>query len=339
MKRFIYIIVSIGILLGTVSCTQRKAKPQKEEGSEKQEESEKEEKIDKKEGERLLNDYMVALLLRDYNRVKLFYSENLRQHTADFSPEAEPHPNGYKVDKLEEKEGKLEGKAKMSLVSTGTPYCSIDEVKYTISRERDSYVIEKIEKSESTEGYEKEKTLFLRQGGDIKGKEIIKIDELPQYAIPQGGSPDQKFPISRDGFGPIALDGESKKLCISTQGKNPAILILDIEKKQAKPIDLYFGGSIQSISWSQDGTYIAVEQMTSSGLKILSIYDTQKEKKIDDPLKEVLKPERFNINTPYWTSDNELVFNAAGRTQLSNEEKKKAGSYKFDVKNMSLSKF
>ena len=76
-----------------------------------------------------------------------------------------------------------------------------------------------------------------------------------------------------------------------------------------------------------------------AGAGLINIYDVEKEKRIDDPMKDELKSDKFTLNTPYWISENELLFNAVGISKLEPDEQKKTGSYKFDVKNVSLSKF
>jgi WD40 repeat protein len=278
------------------------------------------------------------LILRDSN-ISIYYSQGLRKSIVNPAPMKEPHPNGYKIGPMEEKGGKLEGSATLFMVYTGRPYFSADESKFEILKEKGSYAIDKIEKSKSMEISEKEKALVMREEGDVKGKEIVKLDELPEFAAPQGASPDKKFTIGRDAFGPIAMDPESKKLALSTTGTNPTLLLMDVEKKQITPLDLYFDNQVQSVSWSQDGKYLSVEMSGRSGTGFLYIYDAEKESLVDDPMKDALKASKFTISNAYWISGSELVFNASGIGKLGSGDEKKAGSYKFDVKNLNLSKF
>lgn len=346
MKRLISILFLTFLLFSLVSCSQRQTQPkegeQKEQEEKKQGEEEKEddkeEKPDKKEGEKLVENYARALVLRD-NRIKNYYSESMKQNTADYTPAQDPHPNGYMMDKIEEKEGKLEGKVKIFTVFTGEPYFSSDENNITIIKEKGSYVIDKIEKSKTTEIVEYDKVLFMKEDGDVKGKEVVRLDDLPRFAMPQGASPDQKFRVGRERFGPVALAPEDKKLAVTTIGENPSLMVVDAEKKQVKPLDLFFEGNAQSIMWSQDGKFIVVEMANKTGAKYLYIYDVEKEKRIDDPMKNVMKPDKYSINNSYWTSDNQLIFNVAGVSNLTADEQKKTGAYKLDVKNVSLSKF
>lgn len=339
MKKHISIVLSLFIIIGLTSCSQRKAQPKEEKGQkQEQQDSENGEKPDKKEGERLLNEYARALVLRD-SKVKMFYSEGLKQSTGSLTPSPNPHPNGYKVGSVGEKEGKLEARLTIFSVYTGEPYFASDESGVTIIKEKGSYVIDKIEKSKSTEVNEKDKTLFMKEDGDIKGKDIVKLDELPRFATPQGASPDQKFNIGRDKFGPVAMDPDSKKLAVTVMGENSALMIMDIEKKHADPVDLFFDGTPDSIAWSQDGKFMAVEMSNKDESKFVYVYDVEKAKRVDDPMKEALRRDKYTISNPYWISENELVFNVSGISQLSPDDQKKTGSYKFDVKNVSLTKF
>ncbi|KPU42837.1 hypothetical protein OXPF_36010 [Oxobacter pfennigii] len=336
MKKFLHIIISFLLILCLISCTQRKAQP-KDEDNAAQKTEEKEDKPDKKEGEILLHNYARALILKD-EKIVQFYTDGMKQSRANFSPSSNPHPNGYIIDSVEEKEGKLEGKMVITVVYTGQPYFSSDESKVTIVKEKGMYLIDKIEKSKTVELIEKGNILHLIEEGAIKGTEILRIDELPRFAVPQGASPDHKYNIGNEKFGPVALDAKMKMAAVSTVGEYPALLIVDIEKKQVKPIDIYFEGNVETISWSQDGKYLASENSNKDGRRFLNIYDVEKEKMVDDPMKDAFKSQIFSVNNPYWISGSDLIFNIEG-TNLSLDEQKKAGAYKFDVKNVSLTKF
>lgn len=340
MKKMLFIVLSLALIISfisLISCSQRKAQPPQ--GGSSQENQNKETKLDSKEGQKLLNDYMKAVILKDNSGMRMLYSQNFMAHSGSFAFADNPHPSGFKVGTLEDKEGKLEGKATLLSVTTGEPYFSSDESRVTVVKEKGTYVIDKIEPSKSMEISEKDKTLFMKEEGDVEGKEMLKLDEVPQYATPQGGAPGQKYSIGRDGFGPISGDVEGKKLAISTKGKYPAIMTMDLKEKKLKPVDLFFDESVQSLLWSQDGKYLAAEMSNPSGSRYLYIYDAEKGSKIDDPMKNMLKPEKYTINTPYWISENELVFNVSGVSSLTPDEQKNTGSYKFDVKNTSLTKF
>lgn len=336
MKRLTFIILSLMLLLCLISCGEKKTAPPQ--GGSSGDNQKKEDKLDVKEGEKLLGKYMKALITKDASSLKLFYSANLKQNSGNFSFADNPHPNGFKMDKLDEKSGKLEGKVTIFSSTTGQPYFSSDESRFTVIKEKGTYVIDKIEHSKFMEISEKDKTLFMNEDGDTKGKEILKIDDMLKYTTPQGGAPGQKYSIGREGFGPIAGDTQGKKLAISTKGQYPTILIMGINEKKLQPLDLFLDESVQSMAWSQDGKYLAVEMSNPSGSRYLYVYDVEKSSKIDDPMKNILSPDKFSIDTPYWISDNELLFNVSGLSQLSPEEQKSTGSYKFDVKNTSLTK-
>jgi hypothetical protein len=340
MKRVLCVILSLIILFGISGCAGRKTEPpQQSGGSSGSQEQGSKEKLDKNEGKRVAEGYMQALILRDENKIKSFYSTNLRQQSGTFSPTENPHPNGYMVESFDDKDGKLEGKARIFSIITGSPYFSSDESTITIVKEKGTYVIDKIEKSKSVEVTEKDKTLTMKEGGDVKGKEIVKLDELTQFAVPQGSTPNQKLPVGRDKFGPIALDTEGKKLAFAAIGTNPTLMIADIEGKKASPLDLYTEGSVLSIAWSQDGKTLVVEMSGRGGGRFLNIYDVEKGKKINDPMKAAFSSDIYNISMPYWIADNELVFNVSGVSRLNPDQQKQTGSYKFDVKNLSLTKF
>lgn len=343
MKRIFNLILSFIITASLLSCGRISQPPKgSESGSSSsggsQSESKSEEKLDKKEGQNTVEGYLTALVLRDDKEVKNFYSTKLKQQVVSIAPVQEPHPNGYKMDTMEDKEGKLEGKATVYSISTGTPYFASDESTITVVKEKGSYVIDKIEKSKSTEVIEKDKSLFMKKEGEIKGKEIIKLDDLPKFGSPQGGTPGQKFTVGHDAFGPIALDGESKKLAVTTLGTYPSLMVVDIEGKKASVLDLFFEGTPRALSWSGDGKFLSVMMAGANGSSFINIYEAEKEKKVDDPMKDAFDRSKYSINTPYWNGENMLLFNVSAIGSLTEDEKKQIGAYKFDPKNISLTK-
>lgn len=337
VKKYICIILSMILCLDMASCSLRKASPAPpKKPNEKKEDAD---KPDKNEGKKLLEQYLRALIIRDSARISSFYSESLKQQAVNFSTQPNPHPNGFTIDSVEEKEGKLQAKVKLLSVYTAEPYFSSDSSSFTIIKEKGSYVIDKIEQEKTTEIVQKENALFMKEGGDVKGKEIIKLAELPGYAVPQGATPDQKYPVGKDRFGPIAGDAEGKKLAVTTVGKYASLMVLEVKDKKVKPLDLYFDVSAQSIAWSQDGNFLAVEVLNAAGTKSVYIYDIEKGKRLDDPVKSIVKPGKYSVDTPYWISENELVFNVSAVQNLTPDEMKTAGSYKLDAKSLSLTKY
>lgn len=344
MRRIFCCIILFAISLSLISCSsQRKSEPPKGEESSQEQggttgQGGQGEKLDKNEGKKVVEDYMRALILRDTDKIKSFYSSGMKQSSGNFTPAAEPHPNGYKIDNLTEKEGKLTGKATIFSVSDNVPYFSADESSITVIKEKGSYLIDKIEKTKSTEVIEKDKSLFMKQDGDIKGKEVVKLDDIPQYSAPQGSTPDVKYPIGREGFGPISLDPDSKVLALSTVGTNPALMTMDAEGKKFKVLDLYLQGKVRSLTWSEDGKSIAALMSGTAG-DFLKIYDAEKGKIVDDPMKNAFKSTTYTIQNPYWTSEGQLVFNVMGLSSLTADQQKQVGSYKFDIKNNSLARY
>lgn len=354
MKRLMLIIIMIFMFtaasLGLSSCTNKGkdeskgSKKQSEENKDPKEDEEKE-KLDPKEAEKVMEEYAKALIMRDNVKIKSLYSKNLVGSTVEFTSKPNPHPIGYKIEKPTEKDGSFECKVIVFSVYTGQPYFSSDETKSTIIKEKGKYVIDKIQEVKFSEINESNNTLFMKEGGDIEGNRIVKINELPIFGVPQGATPDKKFSISHEKFGPIALDSEGKKLAVSTAsttptaGAYPAIMIINIEDKNTKTLDLYMDASVEEIHWNKDGKLLSVLMSDPKGTNFLYIYDMEKGKKVDDPIKDTLNKNKYNIKMPYWDSKDELVFNASGVGSLSPDENKKLGTYKFDVKNMNLIKY
>lgn len=352
MKKLVLIIIMLFIFTaasaGLSSCSRKskdESKGSKKQGEEKDsKEDEEKEKLDSKEAEKVIEEYARALIMRDNVKIKSLYSKSLVGSTVEFTSKPNPHPIGYKIEKPEERGESFEGKITMFSVFTGQPYFSSDETKCTIIKEKGKYVIDKIQGVKFSEINESNNTLFIKEGGDIEGERIVKINELPIFGVPQGATPDKKFSISHERFGPIALDSEGKKLAVSTTGAStagtyPAIMIINIEDKNIKILDVYMNETVSEIHWNKDGKLLSVLMSDSRGTNYLYIYDMEKGKKVDDAIKDALNKNKYSVETPYWDSKDELVFNVSGVGSLTPDEKKKIGSYKFDVKNMNLIKY
>lgn len=332
MKKIIYIVISILLVMNLFGCNRQKNSEQNNEKA--NEETQDEAKLDKKEAQKILNDYMISLILKDENKTKLLYSSNLKKNMQNYKTSAEPHVSGYKIENIEQKENKFEVKAIIFSIESNKPYFNADESKYTIIKENDSYVIDKIENSKYIEVLQQEKILFMKEEGDTKGIELIKTDEIPAFAVPQGATPDIKLNIGRDNFGVIALDPEMKKLAITTVGNFPALLVLDIKEKKAKPIDVFTDSSIRAVAFSPDGVYAAVELKNNKNISYLYFYNIQEVKRVQTNINDVINVDKYSIDTYYWISDSEIVLSIAPIA----DSKKYQGAYKLDLKNMSLAK-
>lgn len=286
----------------------------------------------------MIEGYLTALVLRDQEGAKNFYSTKLKGSIVNIEPAKEPHPNGYRMDAMEDSEGKIEGKVTVYSVSTGSPYFASDENTVTVVKEKGSYVIDGIEKSKSTEVIEKDRSLFMKKEGEISGKEIIKLDDLPKFGSPQGGTAGQRFAVGHDGFGPIALDGEGKKLALASYGTYPSLIVVDIEGKKATVLDLFFEGTPLALNWSGDGKFLSLLMSGANGNGFINIYDAEGDKKIDDPVKDTFDSGKYSINTPYWDDENRLLFNVSGTAGAPGEGKKQDGAYRLDPEKLSLTK-
>jgi hypothetical protein len=187
--------------------------------------------IDMKASREFMDNYMRYVIKRDNGAMKSFYSTEIKSQMKNIPTNPNPHPVGYKIEEGENKEKNAEFRAHIYNANSGEPYYSDDVFKYTITMESGKMVINKIEKENTTEIFEKGKALYKREGDKAKGELAVALQDLPYYVVPKGAqTPEQKFPVPRKAFGPCAISPDGKSMAITSVGEQTLLAIVKQEQ-------------------------------------------------------------------------------------------------------------
>jgi hypothetical protein len=193
------------------------------------------ENIDMKAAREFMDNYMRYVIKRDNGAMKSFYSSEIKSHIKNIPANANPQPVGYKIEEGESKEKNAEFTAHIYNANSGEPYYSDDVFKYTVKMESGRMVIDKIEKENTTEIFEKGKALYKREGDKAKGKMAVALQDLPYYVVPKGAlTPEQKFPVPRKAFGPCAISPDGKSMVITSVGEQTLLAVVKQEQEEDK---------------------------------------------------------------------------------------------------------
>lgn len=186
-------------------------------------------KIDPKSAKSFMENYMGYVLKRDTGAMKSFYSPELKDKIRDIPVQSNPHPVGFKLGEGESKEKNVEFKVHIYNAFTGSPYYSDDSLKYTVTMNNGKMYIDKIEKDKTTvEVYSKGGTLYKKEGDKVIGDYIVSLQDLPDYGIPRyTSSPEQKFPIPKQSFGPCAISPDGKSIVITSTEKHSFLALVE----------------------------------------------------------------------------------------------------------------
>jgi hypothetical protein len=194
-----------------------------------------EDNIDMKASRQFIENYMRYVIKRDAGAMKSFYSTKIKSEIRDLPAVSNPHPVGYKIEEGENKETNAEFKAHIYNSYTGKPYYSDDTFKYTITMDNGKMVIDKIEKENTIEVFEKEKALYKREGDKARGELVVSLQDLPYYVVPRGSlSPEQKFPVPRKAFGPCAISPDGKSMIITSVGEQTLVALVKQDQEEDK---------------------------------------------------------------------------------------------------------
>lgn len=337
--------------------------------------------IDVKAAKQFMDNYMRYVMKMNTGAMKSFYSEKMKQNLHDVQTPLEPHPVGFKIEEGEGKSDKAEFKAHIYNTITAKTYYSDDTFKYTVIMESGKMVIDKIEKEKVIEVYEKNKNLYKREGDKAQGEPLISVDYMPQFAVPKGASsPEQKFAVPRDKFGPCAISPDGKNIAVTSMGVHTFLGIVSAEESKQtmttkegsegkaggksgsdqgsiqssgegskgsqqetannitiKPVDLFFEGSINIISFSPDGKMLVAEYIPATGIGRINIYKSDSAELID--LKESMdrfKADRFSITSPFFVSEGNIIFTVIPIKEATNEEQMLKGDWMLEIKNQKL---
>lgn len=369
MKRRICIILIVFLFLFQ-GCSSGK----KQNDDKNKMEVKNDQKIDITAAKSFMDNYMKYLLKKNTSAVKSFYTVKLKESLKDVPLEKEPHAVGYKIEKGEMKEKKIEYTAHIYNAYSYRPYFSDDMFKYTIVLEDGNMKIESISKEKSVEIYEKNGAVIKK---DDKGKEesLLGLSDLPEFITSEESNLlEQKFEVPKGKLGPLAMSPDGKTYIITSMDKNTFICTVKKEEEKQtfteggaedkqkpggggkkkgtekekpeeegkkktitiKPVDFYFECKVNIICFSNLGKFFAVEYVPKSSINHIFIYDSNG-KKVKTEIENRFPVDKFYITSPVFTSNEEICFSLKAIESATDEEKKLNGEWVYNLKTKKLS--
>lgn len=226
MKKFMVIALSLTLLL-TSSCSQKK-----EENKEKSDNKEQVMKIDSKQAKTFIDNYLRYVLKGDATVLPSYYTEKLKIAVKDIKMATNPRPVGYTVEEGETDKNKAEFKVTIFNAHDTIPYYSADFFKYAVVLDKDKMLIDAIDKENSIEIYEQDKTLFKRDKDSGKGIKVFTLKDLPTFVYSKESVREQKYQVYKDKFGPCAISQDGKSIAVSSIGKNSYVGYVKLEESK-----------------------------------------------------------------------------------------------------------
>lgn len=221
------IIVLVFTLLFASSCSQKK-----EENKEKSDNKEQVMKIDSKQAKTFIDNYLRYVLKGDVSVLPSYYTDKFKLAVKDLKMATNPRPVAYTVEEGETDKNKAEFKVTIFNSHDTTPYYSADFFKYAVVLDKDKMLIDAIDKENSIEIYEQDKTLFKRDKDSGKGTKIFTLKDLPTFVYSKESVREQKYQVSKDKFGPCAITQDGKSIAVSSIGKNSYVGYVKIEESK-----------------------------------------------------------------------------------------------------------
>lgn len=363
MKRLVFIVLAIFIIVFP-SCSSKSKNEEK-----KNENKEQVMKIDQKQASTFIDNYLRYVLKGDYSNLSGYYSEKLTSSIHEVKPQSNPRPVAFKISEGEFEKDKAEFKVTIFNAYDNKPYFSVDFFKYGIIMENDKMLIDSIDKENSIEIYEQDKSLFKRDKYSGKSEKIFTLKDLPPFVYSKQTVREQKYQVPKQMFGPCAVSEDGKSILVSSIGTDSYLGYIKItetkeafkvaqgeeEKKQdsgkaqgeeeqtkeeesketkttftIKDIDFYFNSTITSIIFSPNGQNLVVEVKDKNGMSYLNLYSVSGEK-LDLKLERRFPKDRFSLTKPYFVSENEVVFTVIPSKNATDEESKLKGDWMVEI--------
>ncbi|WDC85452.1 hypothetical protein PL321_09065 [Caloramator sp. mosi_1] len=320
-------------------------------------------KIDEKQAMAFIDNYLRYVLKGDYSALTGYYTDKLKASITEISTQSNPRPVAFKIGEGDIEKDKAEFKVTMFHSYEEKPYYSVDFFKYVVIMDKDKMLIDSIDKENSIDIYEQDKTLFKRDKDSGRGDKIFTLKDLPPFVYSKETVREQKYEVPRKSFGPCATTEDGKNILVSSIGENSYLGFIKLtetketfkvaqgeeEKKKdesgkaqgteeegkedeqkpkinftIKDIDFYFSSTITSVIFSPNGQNLVVEVKAKDGLSFLALYKASGEK-MDLKLERRFPKDRFSLVKPYFISENEVVFSVIPARNATDEETKLKG--------------
>lgn len=153
MKRILIILLGLIVIL-LPSCQSKQQEKPKDDNKQQVM------KIDSKQAKLFMDNYLRYLLKGDTASLAGYYSDKFKQSIKEAKPQQNPRPVAFKIEDAEVEKNKVEFKVIIFNAGSNVPYYSADVFKYIVIVDKDNMFIDSIEKENSIEIYEQDKTLL-----------------------------------------------------------------------------------------------------------------------------------------------------------------------------------
>ncbi|NLW56346.1 MAG: hypothetical protein GX050_07015 [Firmicutes bacterium] len=269
-----------------------------------------------------LRDYLTDEAWNDYQSTRLsLRSENEEQFV------------GYKIlDETDLAGGRYAFTTVMQAVSRARPQAKNTTEDLIISFRNDEYRISSARLLGVTK-IRAEGTDLIWEGVGADNREsavkVFNLQDFPAQMRPIGGEEGIEFILERSGYSAVVLHPEGEGAAFGTTGTHGALGVLTwgekipaSEKVKLTPLDLFYGGRVQLLSFSPDAQYIAVEIATAAGTDRVEVYRTDQRNKLNLQLNEAFPAEQYNTAFHHWDAARHLVLRVtSGPGQTGDAEK------------------
>jgi len=137
---------------------------------------------------------------------------------------------------------------------------------------------------------------------------LLDLKQLSDTFRPQGA--DSEFGVGKQGFGPTALSPGGTRAAWATTGSHPLLGILNLARPSPVPLDLYYGGTVQALSWSPEEAYLAVQVQSAAEGSVLRAYSVSRKAALPFPGREQFPPSSYSLTIQGWLEPEALAFSA-----------------------------
>lgn len=317
--------------------------------------------INSKAATAFINHYFSFFMKRDFNVMSSFYGKELLNKMKNVVPSSEPHPQGYQISEGEMNNNKISYNVNIYSGYTDKPYFSKDEFVYIVGIENGKTLIKDIEKKKSTEIYQKDSTIFKRNGEELQGEKLTSLKDLPEYIVPTDAfSVHKKIKIPNKSYGPSALSPDDKKIVFTTYDKNSFIGIIkepedtetlmqeggkqggnmqqSNEKNKIKAVDMLYDTVIHNLCFSPDGKKILIQYSYKGDPSKLIMYDAESCKMLPIKTNKQFLEGMYSFEKAYFENASTLIFTVIPVNNSLPENAKYSGVWALNLSKAILNK-
>lgn len=164
--------------------------------------------------------------------------------------------------------------------------------------------------------------VITTQGPANAPSRTIRLTDLPNDFVPQGGGPESRFGVGQSAFGPLALSPDFRQLALTTRGTHAFLAVYRLAEGNLAGVDLYYGGGVsRDLHWSPDSRYLSVPVDTAAGTSRTDVYDLTTVKKLNLNLFKTFPPGTYSFVPVSWTpSANRLTLEVTREDQKPDDQ-------------------